>query len=1047
MKKTSLFLSALLIASGNLAGCESGSESIDHSTCQAGLELCGSICCTVGSCDENDVCHESDNESCGASHEKCGEGQVCTGGKCVATQETCKEGQKQCSGSCVNIKSDPKNCGDCGNKCEDVESCKDGECKQGCGEGYTLIDGHCYNTNIDSEHCGKTLAKCEQNQYCGTDTDDVVKCLCNIGFHDCDGDADNGCESDVECAYACKAGEKSCGANLCCTESESCCGSSCCAEGEFCCGNGVCADLEHDAMNCGTCGNKCGKDHVCKDGECTLQCADTQTECGDACADLKTDSRNCGECGNACKPDEQCVTDDDSTSCKATSEVNPEFSCNTQEELECWGKCVDGQTDANNCGECGKQCNEEQDCKAGLCVKKPSPDDCENPDETRCYGQCVDLMNDDKNCGACLNACTSGTQCKEGKCKRQCNGLTDCNNACVDTNTSNNHCGGCGIQCADGQECVGGACQCAEGRSDCDGLASNGCESTSECSCTPGATQPCWRGDASNLNDPNDLSKGAKGICKVGTQTCDESGQFWSACTGGVYPSALTCDIYGTLNGLDNDCDGKVDTECRSECDLAAGSMSYIGCEYWGAYIDNLIADANSNHTFVFSNPGDTTANVYIFDKAHGTATSVTPYKTVSVGPHDVVAVEMNNRGYNMCKGSGILPNAFRIRSDKPITAYQFSPLGNPDAHSNDASLLLPANVLGKDYIGMTWVSENGNDHRSYIAIIATEPGTTSVTVTTTSKVLATETASIKVNSTTSINTTSITALDKGKTQTYDLPQYHVLTLMAPSSTVVTLPNSPYNQTGTRIHADKNIAVFGGSRSSYVPTQTETSCCRDHIEEQLFPTQAWGKAYYAARAYSTGVAGDFWLITAKEDNTTVTLPDNLIDIQKLNKVPSSKKIGGNIKLNAGETFAAFETKDNFEIHADKPISVGQFLPSQSYNGLSIGDPSFILTVPYEQYRSDYDFMVPTKFQVNYITVITPQDGIIKFDDKTLTPSDYISFKQLGTTDFYVGYYQVQSGIHHMTSNKPFGLYSYGYYNMSSYGYPIGLDLKILYTND
>jgi hypothetical protein len=668
-----------------------------------------------------------------------------------------------------------------------------------------------------------------------------------------------------------------------------------------------------------------------------------------------------------------------------------------------------------------------------------------------CYGKCFDLANDDAHCGNCLTACAKGERCIAGTCELDCKTLTLCDGACFDTSTSKKHCSTCGHACAFGEACVGAACRCDDEHYDCDGISENGCESTVLCTCTPNTAQKCWRGDTASLIDPSDPSKGAHGICEPGTQICDASGRFWGPCTGGTYPSALSCDIYGTLNGLDNDCDGKIDTVCRSECDLAAGDMSYIGCEYWGAYLDNLITDANSNHTFVLSNPNEKTANVYIFNRAHATATTVSPYKTVTIAPHDVVAVEMHNTGYNMSKASGILPNAYKIRADIPITAYQFSPLGNPDAHSNDASLLLPANVLGSDYIGMTWISEYGsngstNDHRSYIAVIATEPGNTAVTVTTTSDITATETASIKVTSTQSVNTTKISALAKGATFTYTLPQYSVLTLMAPVGKNVTLPNAPYNQTGTRIHADKNIAVFGASRSTYVPTQTETSCCRDHIEEQLFPTQAWGKSYFAARAYSTGKAGDFWLITAKEDNTTVILPDDLTDIQTINKVASSKKIGGRITLNAGETFPAFETRSNFEIHADKPISVGQFLPSQGYNGLSIGDPSFILTVPYEQYRSDYDFMVPTKFDVNYITIITPKDGQIEYDGKLLKSSDYISFTQLGTTDFYVAYYKVQPGVHHIVSDKPFGLYSYGYYNMSSYGYPIGLDLKILNTN-
>ena len=869
------------------------------------------------------------------------------------------------------------------------------------------------------------------------------------------------------------------------------CGNACCAN--TCC-DGICVDISKDAHHCGQCGHACDPGKSCVLNNCLSseeQCSPLQTWCDGECVNTSSDNRHCGDCTTECDEKEVCIDKQCTTECAPgyrlidgacrNTLVDNEYcgdpaspctentycsegtckcqkgyydcdedpangceshaACDAAEckapRMLCDEQCIDPQTDAEHCGNCETSCSPDESCQSGSCQPVSVPTtECETGEEV-CFGVCVDLKVDPNHCGKCLNACNEDETCNNGTCTLNCGTLKLCGNACIDTQNSAAHCGDCNRACLDGQACVGGTCQCAKDHYDCDGNTANGCESETKCECTPGDTQPCWRGEASAIFKS---TENPKTICEKGSRTCDVSGQFWGACTGGVYPAAVTCDLMGNLNGLDNDCDGKIDTECRSECDLKAGEMSYIGCEYWGAYIDNLITNQYSNHTFVISNPNDTAANVYIYDKAHAADSTASPVKTQTIEPHDVIAIEMHNTGYNMCKGSGILPNAYRIRSDMPITAYQFSPLGNPDAHSNDASLLLPANVLGDKYIGMTWHSESAPDHRSYIAIIAIDPGKTDVTFKTTSKIQATETAEIQVSSSEKQAQTPIVAMEKGDTQHFTLNQYEVLTLMAPGG-------NEHNQTGSLITTDegKRIAVFGGSRATYVPANA--GCCRDHIEEQLFPTQAWGKSYLAARAYSGGVAGDFWVITARDDNTTIHLTKGLKNLNNNNAdIPET------ITLNAGETYPAFETRTPFEIKADKPISVGQFLPSQAYNkyynpdnpSQQIGDPSFILTVPYEQYRSDYDFMVPTKFNTNYLTIIAPKDAAIQYDGNPIT---YISTReQIGTSDFYVGYIQVQPGVHHMTADVPFGLYSYGYYNMSSYGYPIGLDLKVLNTN-
>lgn len=74
------------------------------------------------------------------------------------------------------------------------------------------------------------------------------------------------------------------------------------------------------------------------------------------------------------------------------------------------------------------------------------------------------------------------------------------------------------------------------------------------CPCIPGTVQDCF------LGPPGSRSTGA---CHDGSQRCTGSGEFgtWSPCTGGISPSAETCDA------LDNDCDGCADDGlcCGSE--------------------------------------------------------------------------------------------------------------------------------------------------------------------------------------------------------------------------------------------------------------------------------------------------------------------------------------------------------------------------------------------------------------------------------------------------------------------------------------------------
>lgn len=138
----------------------------------------------------------------------------------------------------------------------------------------------------------------------------------------------------------------------------------------------------------------------------------------------------------------------------------------------CDEACVDTQTSAANCGACGKACdagpNQVPTCTSGVCgvVCMVGFADCD-PSAPGCE---MDVSVDVNNCGACGNTCADGAgvpaQCVSGMCQLACpQGKQDCNgdpsDGCEsDKNTDADNCGTCGNTCP-GSTCVEGGCVCA----------------------------------------------------------------------------------------------------------------------------------------------------------------------------------------------------------------------------------------------------------------------------------------------------------------------------------------------------------------------------------------------------------------------------------------------------------------------------------------------------------------------------------------------------------------------------------------------------------
>jgi hypothetical protein len=186
---------------------------------------------------------------------------------------------------------------------------------------------------------------------------------------------------------------------------------------------------------------------------CDPSCA---TCCGGRCVDTDTDPQNCGWCGNKCIGQPTCVGGTCQGNCPPHLETCPDGSCcNPDACQEC-----QGPTCVNLC-QSGQRCDQSGALGVCVCDAKSCPTGCCQGGE---FGQC--LVNVTGPCGrggATCALCPNGQTCCGGECCGGTTGKTCCGNACVDLSSDTANCGACGNACGldpagHPRQCCGGEC-------------------------------------------------------------------------------------------------------------------------------------------------------------------------------------------------------------------------------------------------------------------------------------------------------------------------------------------------------------------------------------------------------------------------------------------------------------------------------------------------------------------------------------------------------------------------------------------------------------
>jgi len=479
-------------------------------------------------------------------------------------------------------------------------------------------------------------------------------------------------------------------------------------------------------------------------------------------------------------------------------------------------------------------------------------------------------------------------------------------------------------------------------------------------------------------------------LCVPGEGMCEGDDILLCNDMGDAWEPGPTCD---GLQGLS--CDPELG-QCIGTC--ANLGLSYVGCDYYP--------------TVTQQNDGFNTAPTHEFAVAVANTADQIATITVTQGDNTIQTVDVaaNSVGIiklpwvnALTKGKGptimVTDGAYRLRSDNPVTVYQFNPLSA--TVSNDASLLLPVNTWGAEYMAATWPNWDQYSYPGWYAIVASEDNT-SVTL----NPSATG-DKIQPGGGVAADGTGVIMLDAG-----DVLQ------------VVTSTDG--DVTGTIAVADKPIQMFAGHECTNVPF--DKAAC-DHLEEAMFPIDTLAKEYIVVPPIQVPDndldKAQMVKIVASEDDTTLTFePD-----QQVNKTLAK----------AGDFVMLSETTAAFKVSSDKKILVAQFMVGQNA-GYGTSDPAMLLTVPAEQYRDEYLFFAATNWVANFVDIIAPDDAAVQVDQ---VPVD--SWAPIGNTGFSVAHVKLDNGgdgAHRVTADQGVGISVYGVQSAGSYWFPGGLDLDI-----
>lgn len=366
------------------------------------------------------------------------------------------------------------------------------------------------------------------------------------------------------------------------------------------------------------------------------------------------------------------------------------------------------------------------------------------------------------------------------------------------------------------------------------------------------------------------------------------------------------------------------------------------------------------------------------------------------------------------------------VEDGSEITVYAFQQA----VYTSDAFLVLPVDVVGMEYLVMSYPSDG-----------RLEPGGALASASTPSQfaIVAVE------------DQTEVTIVPSAPTYWNGMREQQVVLNRGEVYLVqarITPDNLRPDLTGTEIRATKPVAVFAGHQRAVVPVGESGLTSRDCLIEQLPPVSTWGNTALVAPfpRPSGGIApqGTHRVrIVAARANTILSINGQPVAV-----------------LGRGQVYdAALETP--LFVEATGPILVAAVHKTSNAGQVSnIGDPFMMLIPPVQQFLSHYRFLTVQKYTVSsgfaepvyreqYATAVLPLEAELWLDRRPIPQALY---QPLGGSGYAFVWLPVTDGVHDIEARfpggrpAPLGLYVYGYGPADSYGYIGGCNFRLLDTS-
>jgi hypothetical protein len=489
--------------------------------------------------------------------------------------------------------------------------------------------------------------------------------------------------------------------------------------------------------------------------------------------------------------------------------------------------------------------------------------------------------------------------------------------------------------------------------------------------------------------------------------------------------------------------------KCVNPCQDTLGQDTSNGCEFFATEMDTVPeAEGVCFAVFVVNqwktgeparievDRGGQTLNVAQFARIPvGTGTNIayTPYVASQGLARDQVAILFLSRDPAAANDSnpsaprrlagcppGVTPavvgdaalhgtgkgSSFHIKTNVPVVAYQMLPYGGGRARLTGATLLLPTNVWGQNYLAANAYAAppmiGANRAGPTLVILGQEDGT-----------------QVKIKPTSSI-----------------VPGGGLVGTLSGVPITYTVNRGQYLQftqsdelTGSAIESDKPVAVIGGSTLVDIPLQRTRA---DGAEQMLPPVSTLGSEYVAVRYRSRDKNAEEsvpWRIVGAVDGTTLTYDPPVPG------APTTVNARQRIELNAPGPFVVSSQG------SDHPFYFAQYMTGGCgadninderncpFHGE--GDPEFVNVITPSQFLPRYTFFTDPTYPETNLVVTRVKDASGVFPQVSLDCAGVLSgWQAVGSSgkyeftriDLSTGNFQGQNGcnngVHTIVATVP-----------------------------